>query len=175
MTKVKGKFKISFCGKISPLSNVNFVHILFCSGKGFYVTSPLENVDSLKVVCQRLARRNCSLHKPSLKRTQSEQTSCSPGKITRHEGNPETIDYTEARILTDITHEENKTLNNSETNISSLTDKNTSCSRSRKKPVCCCIPDVAYDLLERLLELQPDKRLSAEEGLKHPFITQYTR
>ena len=141
-----------------------------CLGKDFNFTSPLENVDSLKTICERLARRNCSLHKTSSKRKQSEQTGCSPRKISRDEN-------VGTRVLADITQEENKT---HPTNILSLSDKKTSLcnssgssSKSQKKTVCCCIPDVAYDLLEKLLELQPDKRLSAEDGLKHPFITLY--
>ena len=31
-------------------------------------------------------------------------------------------------------------------------------------------PDSAYDLLKKLLELDSDKRLSAEQALKHPFF-----
>ncbi|XP_071802214.1 cell division cycle 7-related protein kinase-like [Asterias amurensis] len=34
-----------------------------------------------------------------------------------------------------------------------------------------CIPDSAYDLLQRLLDLNPNTRISAEEALKHPFIS----
>jgi len=48
--------------------------------------------------------------------------------------------------------------------------------RSEKNEECMCkdckgIPTSAYDLLERLIELDPEKRISAEEALKHPFIT----
>ena len=32
-------------------------------------------------------------------------------------------------------------------------------------------PDMAYDLLARLLELDPARRISAEEALKHPFLS----
>jgi cell division control protein 7 len=32
-------------------------------------------------------------------------------------------------------------------------------------------PDSAYDLLKKLLELDCDKRVSAENALKHPFFT----
>ena len=32
-------------------------------------------------------------------------------------------------------------------------------------------PDAAYDLLERCLEVDPAKRISAKEALAHPFLS----
>ena len=48
--------------------------------------------------------------------------------------------------------------------------------RELTEELCLCkdckgIPDSAYDLLERLVELDPNKRISAEDALNHPFIT----
>ncbi|EDW52918.1 cell division cycle 7-related protein kinase [Drosophila sechellia] len=34
-----------------------------------------------------------------------------------------------------------------------------------------CFPPSAYDLLDRLLEINPHKRITAEEALEHPFFT----
>ncbi|GLV31555.1 Cdc7 kinase [Carabus blaptoides fortunei] len=34
-------------------------------------------------------------------------------------------------------------------------------------------PDSAYDLLKRLLDVDPYKRISAEEALKHPFLNEF--
>lgn len=34
-------------------------------------------------------------------------------------------------------------------------------------------PDSAYDLLNKLLEINPHKRITAEEALKHPFFTEF--
>lgn len=34
------------------------------------------------------------------------------------------------------------------------------------------IPDSAFDLLSRLLDLNPFTRITAEEGLKHPFFAE---
>jgi len=36
---------------------------------------------------------------------------------------------------------------------------------------CTCIIDEAYDLLEKLLELDPTRRINAKDALLHPFIT----
>lgn len=36
-------------------------------------------------------------------------------------------------------------------------------------------PAVAYDLLSRLLEVNPQKRITAEEALKHPFFSDQHR
>lgn len=36
-----------------------------------------------------------------------------------------------------------------------------------------CFPASAYDLLGRLLEINPHDRISAEEALNHPFFTEY--
>lgn len=33
-------------------------------------------------------------------------------------------------------------------------------------------PDTAYDLLKKLLELDCNKRISAENALRHPFFTE---
>lgn len=35
---------------------------------------------------------------------------------------------------------------------------------------CIIVPDSAYDLLERLLDLNPFTRITAEEALKHKFF-----
>lgn len=35
-----------------------------------------------------------------------------------------------------------------------------------------CFPESAYDLLGRLLEINPHKRITAEEALNHPFFTE---
>ena len=73
------------------------------------------------------------------------------------------------RVLADIT------LNN---NRLSKSDSATKCTNSNskpkksKQPICACIPESAYDLLEKLLELNPEDRITAADGLRHPFITQ---
>lgn len=34
-------------------------------------------------------------------------------------------------------------------------------------------PDLALDLLDRLLAFNPDKRITVEEALKHPYLEPY--
>lgn len=36
--------------------------------------------------------------------------------------------------------------------------------------LCRVIPEVALELIDKLLALDPNKRISAEESLKHPFL-----
>ena len=49
------------------------------------------------------------------------------------------------------------------------------CSRLRHRMQCTTdlsdIPDSAFDLLHRLLDLNPFKRITAADALKHAFIT----
>ena len=33
------------------------------------------------------------------------------------------------------------------------------------------VPDSAFDLLSRLLDLNPHSRITADQALKHPFLT----
>jgi len=35
-----------------------------------------------------------------------------------------------------------------------------------------CVPDSAFDLLSRLLDLNPYTRISAEDAIRHPFFTE---
>lgn len=48
------------------------------------------------------------------------------------------------------------------------------CSCKENDPVADSglFPDSAYDLLNRLLDLDPDTRITAEEALKHPFFSE---
>jgi len=39
-------------------------------------------------------------------------------------------------------------------------------------PIVDEFPDSAYDLLKKLLELDCNKRISAENALRHPFFTE---
>ena len=43
-------------------------------------------------------------------------------------------------------------------------------SKSSKQDDWRHVPDSAYDLLKRLLELDPQKRITAEEALQHSFF-----
>ncbi|XP_038063655.1 cell division cycle 7-related protein kinase-like [Patiria miniata] len=45
-------------------------------------------------------------------------------------------------------------------------------SRVQKQTGKDCVPDSAYDLLRRLLDLNPKTRIKADEALKHPFIVE---
>ena len=36
--------------------------------------------------------------------------------------------------------------------------------------LCRVIPESALELMDRMLALDPSKRISAEESLKHPFL-----
>ena len=62
---------------------------------------------------------------------------------------------------------------NSWDNISSLPDYKASFPKWPKKPLQNYIPDISnagLDLLEKMLELNPDKRISAASALDHPFF-----
>ena len=186
----------------------------------------MENVDSLKLACQRLARRHCAIHRSSSsnistdrsrKRKQQddgtndgeakkmlEQASLSSarlsvGGVVSHreeytnedskliDFNHSTVAYkghlrdtpvvetsTNHRVLADKTTGSNSVVAESvdSDEKSYNRDPSTSSKSKRRSTICNCIPDNAYDLLEKLLELDPEKRISATEGLKHPFITQ---
>ena len=177
------------------------------AGKTFECSSPVENVDSLKVTCQKLSRRNCAIHrstpvegKGKRKHEHDGATTIesSPNKSRRRlesklgldtgrnsaqlvEAGTPALETSGDRILMDITAGNNtyndgvKNLSNGE-EIKNLSKKSPSSSSNgkgkRRSLVCNCLPDSAYDLLDRLLELNPEKRITAAEGLKHPFITQ---
>lgn len=182
----------------------------FPSGKEFSCHPPIENVDSLKVLCQKLARRSCSLHRRRLSEmdppvhtatvktakcaTKRKHSELNHSPATSRDGKTHKRHASESAIKKHEWREngrefdkpscEKLTINggvvdeNIGTNITELetgrdllnNSKNGKASRNSELFICTCIPDTAYDLLERLLELQPDKRITAEEGLKHPFI-----
>ena len=107
-------------------------------------------MDSLKVTCQRLSRRNCTIHSSLSERGKR--------KLER-----DTNDSSPAKTRSRLDVQHNEDVKESIENTKKL---------PKSDKLCKCIPDSAYDLLEKLLELNPEQRISAEEGLRHPFITQ---
>ncbi len=57
-------------------------------------------------------------------------------------------------------------------NAAKSLQKSSSSSKLQQQASLCLVefPDSAYDLLKRLLDLDCDKRVSAENALKHPFF-----
>ena len=160
------------------------------TGKTFECSSPVENVDSLKVTCQKLSRRHCAIHRSTpcdekgKRKHEHDSTTLelSPSKSrsrldSKHQGETDTngtpgLEISGDRVLAEITASSN-TLNDEATGSKQFNKKSPSINSKgkRRSLVCNCLPDSAYDLLDRLLELNPEKRITAAEGLKHPFIT----
>lgn len=140
-------------------------------GKLFDFNPPIDDVEPLKIVCEKLSKRSCSLHKKS-----HSSSSSSIKSMKRKQSDPADFSSPSKRTRTSETDSKRSDIHTSTGEKSAADQKDqvpvdkTKSGKPKKKIVCSCIPDSAYDLLERLLELRPDKRLSAEDALKHPFV-----
>ena len=182
---------------------------MYIKGKEFVFGPAVEEVDSYKVMCVKLAQRVCPIHKQFVsnfhqeypekkgKRKRAEDygqgvdTVLSKKSVsivesqepvdnqthTNHVGlkNIETLD--EINLINTTSDILTKTLTDAPT-VSKMTETQPECdagilfkNQSKDKTDCICIPDSAYNLLERLLELDPHKRITAEEALSHPFLS----
>lgn len=158
--------------------------------KDFICAPAVEVPDDLKTLCEKLAQRAC-LHKSKKNSTSSDKQAnmkkrkrpeASEGALLEHPKKnmttkhlAEMVSKSESDIVntnkksTLIEEKENLSAETAEKktetdNIKDSSDLDCSCRN------CAKIPDSVYDLLEQLMELDPYKRISAEEALKHPFI-----
>ena len=136
----------------------------FVLGKEFTCSPGNDEAVDLKILCERLSRRVCVLHpdptttshnKRRGKRKHVEDTSRESHEIIN-----------KRQVMSNIKIEpDSEDFGFEDIDLSRSVERN-----SRTSHMCHCIPDTAYDLLERLLELQPHKRITADEALHHPFV-----
>ena len=145
--------------------------LLFSLGKDFVCSPLVEEVDDLKTVCEKLSRRICFIHRPN----SGTETMQRRGKRKRnatcvHESKRHLGDVNQKDEFSNIKSEAEAEIKEScdaRNCMKRMTSERTDTRISEK---CQCVPDTAYDLLEKLLELDPRKRISADEALHHPFL-----
>ena len=142
------------------------------------VSPPIFKQDTLEQQCKKLARRVCPVHQQELfqkmrhgKRKRSEEFLeemphyCDLKRPLR---NTRTIP--DSILAKDAIDKKNANENLSIRN--NALKENLNGRVSDNNFTCNCLGDSVYSLLERLLELNPLKRITAEEALIHPFIKQ---
>lgn len=142
------------------------------------VSPPIFKQDTLEQQCKKLAKRVCPVHQQELfqkmrhgKRKRSEEFLEEMSHycdLKRPLRNTRTIpDSILAKGAIDKKNaNENLSIRNN------ALKENLNGRVSDNNFTCNCLGDSVYSLLERLLELNPLKRITAEEALIHPFIKQ---
>lgn len=161
-------------------------------GKDFISSPVIEKVDDLKTLCRKLSQRVCSVHdkqtdschRRSKRKRKNEENESTwyPVKNTKRPlnntsapsiYNNDTIqsDKIKCRDLS-IASRDSVTMDVSINNTCEKCSWENPCCEHKEESslICTCLPDSSYDLLEKLLELNPHKRITAAEALKHSFI-----
>ena len=142
------------------------------------VSPPIVKQDTLEQQCKKLAKRVCPVHQQELfqkmrhgKRKRSEEF---PEEMSHYCDSKRPVRNTRTipdSILRKGTIDKKKT--NENLNMGNTVLKENLNGRiSDNNFTCNCLGGSVYSLLERLLELNPLKRITAEEALVHPFIKQ---
>ncbi|XP_047134529.1 cell division cycle 7-related protein kinase isoform X1 [Hydra vulgaris] len=125
--------------------------------------------------------KNAKYTNTSFKDTQTIANIC-----FKNDQTPTKVDFKDQTLIDLIGSENDNQINNDGSHnliktsyvpkVSKITEinrevKNQNQENDAESNECLCIPDSAFNLLERLLELDPQKRITAEEALLHPFLS----